>query len=396
MVLFRVTTIPKKNGRKSLVTLWNVRNRYIERFMHVFIMGLLLASCGPRGQAQISNSSSPGERWEIAKPEELGYSSARLEALRTWLKSEPTSAMMVVVHGRVIFSYGDVSHASKVASVRKSILSMLMGNYVVTGKIDMNKTVKELGLDDQQPFVPEETSATLEHLLTGRSAIFMDVRSDYLTRLQPARGAEHPGTYFFYNNWEFDAAGTAFEKLTAKNIYDALQEDLANPLGMQDFHRDQQKKFTSPNSVHPEYAMYLSTRDLARLGLLMLRLGSWNGKQLIPNDWVRYSTGVITPWDEMEPPLLRMRGLPERWGFGAGWWVWDAQAFPGELYESPFQGAFEARGTGGQYVTILRSRDMVIVHKVDIDSNPSVALSQQEWDAITNMVLASACIERCP
>jgi hypothetical protein len=51
----------------------------------------------------------------------LGYSSARLEALNGWLKTQQTAAMMVVVHGKVIFEYGDLRQTSKVASVRKSV-----------------------------------------------------------------------------------------------------------------------------------------------------------------------------------------------------------------------------------------------------------------------------------
>jgi CubicO group peptidase (beta-lactamase class C family) len=77
--------------------------------------------------------------------------------------------MLVVVQGRVIFSYGDVTHTSKVASVRKSVLGMLYGNYVASGKIDLTKTVKQLGLDDNQPFLPSEEHVTLEQLLTSRS-----------------------------------------------------------------------------------------------------------------------------------------------------------------------------------------------------------------------------------
>jgi CubicO group peptidase (beta-lactamase class C family) len=304
--------------------------------------------------------------------------------------------MMVVSQGKVIFEYGDVTKVTKIASVRKSILSMLYGNYVVAGNIDLTKTVKQLALDDKEPFLPLEEKATLEQLLAARSGIFMDARTDELTRQQPTRGVEYPGTYFFYNNWEFDAAGTAFEKVTGKNIYDALESDLARPLAMQDFRRDLQKKFQSPGSVHPEYAMYLSTRDMARLGLLMLRSGNWNGKQLIPYEWWKYSTSVVTPWDEMNPPLIRMRGAPERWGFGVGWWVWDAAVFPGGINESPFQGAFEARGTGGQYITVIQARDLVIVHKVDLEQQPSVPIAQAEWDAITQMVIASACQEKCP
>ncbi len=56
---------------------------------------------------------------------------------------------------------------------------------------------------------------------------------------------------------------------------------------MQDFSLAAQHKLPEAGSIHPEYAMYLSTRDLARLGLLMLRLGDWDGHQVIPADWVR-------------------------------------------------------------------------------------------------------------
>jgi len=85
--------------------------------------------------------------------------------------------------------------------------------------------------------------------------------------------------YFHYNGWDFNAAGTAFEKLTGKNIDDAIQSELAEPIGMQDFERSAQRKIPHEGQVHPEYAMYLSTRDMARIGLLMLRNGNWDGKQ---------------------------------------------------------------------------------------------------------------------
>ena len=161
------------------------------------------------------------------------------------------------------------------------------------------------------------------------------------------------------------------------------------PLGMQDFHRELQHKIPEPNSVHPEYAMYFSTRDMGRIGLLMLNYGVWNGKEIVGADWVRYSTTPITPWEEMEPPVLRLRGNPDRWGFGAGWWVWDAAQFPGGVTASPFQGAYEARGTGGQFITVIPARKLVLIHKTDIDADPNANLT--DWPTITSMLLASAC-----
>src|SRR5215469_15566613 len=95
----------------------------------------------------------------------LGCSSAKLDVLRAWMKTQHTTALMASVGGHVLFEYGDVKLVSVVASVRKSILAMMYGKYVANGTIDLNKTVKEVGLDDLQKFLPIEERATLAHLL---------------------------------------------------------------------------------------------------------------------------------------------------------------------------------------------------------------------------------------
>ena len=132
----------------------------------------------------------PGADWEhIAKPESAGYSSARLDVLRAWMKTQHTTAMMVVVGGRVLFEYGDVKHVSVLASARKSVLGMLYGKYVLDGTINLNKTVKELGLDDVQKFLPIEEHATLEHLLMARSGIYHPDGDTDPEELCPVRGS---------------------------------------------------------------------------------------------------------------------------------------------------------------------------------------------------------------
>jgi len=369
------------------------------------VAALLAAFVGRSAHAQTAAAPSapdfPAKDWQLVSPESEGYSSTKLEALRAWLAAGPTTAMMIVVHGHMIFSYGDTAKVSKIASVRKSILSILYGKYVDNNTIDLNKTVEQLGLEElDRPFLPSEKNATLEQLLAGRSGIYLmrnDVspQKDLIQASEPSRGSEFPGMYFHYNDWDFNAAGTAFEKLTGKNIYDALQTDLAEPLGMQDFDRSAQKKIPHEGQVHPEYAMYLSTRDMARIGLLMVRNGNWAGKQVVPVSWIANSASAVTPFEEMNPPYLRSLGAPERWGFGLMWWVWDASPFPGGIYITPFQGAYEARGTAGQYITILTSKDMVLVHKVYIDVYPQPAISQEEWDTITNMAISAACTGPC-
>ena len=98
--------------------------------------GWQAAAQGPSG-GEDDDSRVPVATWTSVKPETVGYSSPRLESLRSWLKTLDTKAMLIAVHGQVIFEYGDVAHASKVASVRKSVLSMLYGPYFLTGRIDV-------------------------------------------------------------------------------------------------------------------------------------------------------------------------------------------------------------------------------------------------------------------
>jgi len=346
------------------------------------------------------NQDSPGTNWEpLPNREEASFSSSRLHALTDLLKTEHTTAMLVAVHGKVLFQYGDVAYVSEIASVRKSVLSMLYGNYVENGKIDLQKTVKEIGLEDVKKFLPIEEGAKLEQLLAGRSGIYIvpDKTDPHSAdSFQPPRGTQLPGNFFTYNEWDFNAAGTAFEKLTGKNIYDALESDLARPIGMQDFQRARQVKISNmPYSVHERYPMYLSTRDMARLGQVMLRHGNWNGKQVIPDDWVRYSTILWTPFRDMFPTGLRNYEFPDRWGFGLMWFVWDEPGYLNHAWNGPMQGAFLAMGSGGQYIAVLPELDMVIAHKVDL-THYTGQVTPLQWDAILNLTLASSCEDNCP
>lgn len=344
----------------------------------------------------LKGDAVPGAEWQTALPESLGYSSKKLEVLRQWVSTQDTASMMVVVQGRVVFSYGDVTHPSKIASARKSVLSMLYGKYVQNGTIDLDMTVKQLGLDDKAAFLPIEETATLRQLLAARSGVYLPTDSFGQKGYLPPRGSEAPGAHYLYSNWEFNAAGAAFEKLTGQGLYDALRQELAGPLGMQDYRPSLQVKQPDSLSKWPEYVMRLSTRDLARLGLLMLDKGKWNGQQIIPAEWVQYSTTLVTPFRDINPSFLRNYGSPERWGYsGALWWVWDDPAYTGGIYTGPWQGAFTAQGAGGTYISVFPAGNVVIVHLVDIDKNAKAFVTPSSFTAMISLVMNSYCGDDC-
>ena len=346
----------------------------------------------PSGLWDLGNGSVvPGVRWEHVTPESVGYSSARLEVLRAWLKTRPTTSMMAVYRGKVIFEYGDTTRATVIASVRKSVLDILYGAEKNLPENLANSTVVELGLQDKVPFVHPEELATFDQLLASRSGIYIPNGDGGQDAIAPKRGSEYPGTHFFYNNWDFNALGTAFEKLTHKDIYDALRDDIAVPLGMEDFDRARQKKSVDPNHAHDVYPMWLSTRDMARIGVLMINHGNWAGKQVADAGFLDWSTTLSTPFEDLNPTGFRAAGQPMRWGYGRLWWVWDPPRYPGGTSMGPFQGAYSAMGTGGQYITVFPGLDLVVVHKVDIDANPEANMPQLAWDAALDMLLDSRC-----
>jgi CubicO group peptidase (beta-lactamase class C family) len=299
----------------------------------------------------------PDKFWSYANPLKYGYDSRAKETISNFIKRRTnTTGLVVVVGGEIIYSYGNISELSYLASCRKSLLAIIYGKYVESNSIDLDRTVEELGFDDVGGLLPIEKTATVLNLITARSGVYhlgSNLGDD--RAFAPERGTKIPGEYFLYNNWDFNAAGAAFETMTGLNIYDSFQADIAEPLRMQDFNRAAQVKSGDMSiSVFPAYHFWLSTRDMARVGYLMLREGSWGGRQIVPSEWVKRIVSVVTPVEEMNPESRRSGPF----GYGYMWWIWDGQASTGA-----FKGGFTAQGAYGQFITVLPALDMVIAHK---------------------------------
>ena len=327
------------------------------RLSKLVVALIAIQACGSPTDPNGSIWDSTWPVWSVA--EDAGFSTAGLAQVASYAESLNTTGLVVVAGGQVLHSQGNVTELTYVASVRKSILSILYGRYVADGTIDLDATLGELGLDDESGLLPLEKQATVRDLITARSGVYHPASNDGDdSGAAPARGSQQPGEYFLYNNWDFNAAGAVFELVTGRAIYDALRDDLSVPLGMEDFDRGAQKRSGDLTiSRYPAYHMWLSTRDLARIGELMLRKGRWDGVQLVPADWIKSSTSAITPLAEMNPESRRGGSV----GFGMMWWVWDGPAAVGA-----FEGAFTGAGAYGQYITVLPALDMVVAHKTAV------------------------------
>jgi CubicO group peptidase (beta-lactamase class C family) len=362
------------------------------------LLGLTLSllctvvACTTHGGARpISGASSSGLVFPAASWEALPASAlspacrSSLDEARGRLQSMPTTAMLVVQNGRILLSYGPVESVSYVASVRKSLLAVLYGKYVENGTIDLDRTIGDLGIDEPDGLLPIEKEARLRDLLTARSGVYHPASNEGDSAASaPPRGSQTPGTYFLYNNWDFNAAGGAFELLTGQSIYQAFDNDLARPLQLEDFDVSTQKMLgDSTRSRYLAYHLWLSTRDLARIGHLMLAQGRWRNQQVVPRDWAVRIVQPVTPSSEMHPPAIANLHL----GYGYLWWLFEEPA------ESPLAGAYTGMGALGQFLLVIPKRQMVIAHKVADIEDPS-RQQQVRWKdflSVARQIAESSC-----
>ena len=186
--IFTIATAPATQARR-IALMQSARQSLLVAPLAVAVVAVSSLTPPLGSQSKPAAQVFPGATWaKWDRPEDANYKPARLDAVRAWLRAGQTKALFVAADGKELFSYGDVTAASKVASVRKSVLAMLYGSYVAKGTIDLSKTVVELGLTDVQPFLEVEQSATLRHLLMARSGIYLPSGNEESRRSRPGVG----------------------------------------------------------------------------------------------------------------------------------------------------------------------------------------------------------------
>jgi len=324
-----------------------------------FVLTLALVDCSPNDD--INKDVYPGENWQrAADPEKFGWSLAKLAEAHKFSKKIHSDAVMIVDNGVVVDAWGDITMKFYCHSIRKSLLSALIGIHIEEGNIDLSKTMGELGIDDSEPsLTPIEKQATVYDLVRARSGIYHPALGEgyFMEPMRPERHTHAPGTFWYYNNWDFNALGTIFEQETGTKIFEEFDTLIAKPLQMEDFNVSDcrykaSKDYRSDYSIskHRYYEFRMSTRDLARFGLLYLRNGRWRDQQIVPIDWVRESTSSHSQiWPDG--------------GYGYLWWTGSKE---GLIANVNVRGhSYLASGAGVNKLIVLPYRKLVIVHRVD-------------------------------
>jgi CubicO group peptidase (beta-lactamase class C family) len=291
-----------------------------------------------------------------ASPLPQGAAMVPPERMEDWISERAVTALVVLKDGEIRHeSYHLDTNPTDLRiswSVAKSYLSALMGIVLEEGAI--------ASLDDPvTTYVPELVGtaydgASILNVLQMASGVtfnedYLDFNSDinrmgrvlalgqsmngFTTGLRESFA--DPGQQWQYVSIDTHVIGMVIEGATGRSIPDLMQEKLIAPMGLE---AEPLYITDGHGTAFVLGGLNLTTRDYARFGQMYLQMGEWNGRQIVPIDWVAAST---------EPSAPTAAGAEQ---YGLQWWI-APDAPVGEYY---------ARGIYGQYIYINRARGVVI------------------------------------
>jgi CubicO group peptidase (beta-lactamase class C family) len=314
---------------------------------------------------------------KVEDPAALGWSMEKLAKADDYTRAYAPTAVMIVQDGKIIASWGDVSHKANIRSMRKSLLSALYGIGVAEGRIRLSQTIGELGIDDRPPSLSEsEKQATIRDLLMMRSGVYHPAAYEGpgIAERRPQRGSHSSGSFWYYNNWDVNTLGVIYEKLVGTSVFQSFEQRIARPIGMEDFTASDGVPVHDPSSDYPAYIFRLTVRDLARFGWLYLNRGVWSDAQIVPADWVDEST---KPWSQGE------------WGrdYGYLWWVLPN----GTTWGQPsLAGTYMADGYGGQALAVVPRLRLVVAQLIDVKEGQERIGGHREFAELLRLIAAAA------
>ena len=261
-------------------------------------------------------------------------------------ETDTIDALIVASSDGVLLEHGMTHVPINTHSVRKSIMAVLVGIAVQDHGMDISQTLQELDIDDAvMPLTEVERQAQVKHLLQARSGIYIEAAGETaeMKAGRPRRGQYQPGEHYYYNNWDFNVLGTVLHAATGRTLQQHMAS-LSERLNMQDYTDDHLYYSATDASEHDQYVIFMSARDLLKIGQLMIREGRDElGNPVISPEWVTEST---TQYSELE-------GREPLDGYGYLWSI-DSQSE-----------TFWATGWGGQFMLVDPSNDLIIVTRND-------------------------------
>ena len=276
-------------------------------------------------------------------------------------------SVMIVKKGKVIYSHWQSQGAENkphvLHSVSKTFTATAVGLAIADGKMALTDKVID-HFPDKLPAVVSDNlkKMTVRDLLTmscGHDVepAIRNAQQDWVTSFLAHPVVHEPGTFYLYNSMGTYVLSAIVQKVTGEKVVDYLTPRLFEPL-----HIDKPRWEESPQGINcGGWGLYLKTEDLAKMGQLLLQKGKWNGKQLVPAEWVaemsKKQVESINPGTRMEDAEAKgMTKETSDWMQGYGYQMWRCRP-----------GCFRADGARGQYIIVVPDKNAVIAITSDVE-----------------------------
>ncbi|HEY3255525.1 MAG TPA: serine hydrolase [Polyangiaceae bacterium] len=338
--------------------------------MGAMIIGMQLAGCSNQ-PASDDQSTQTGFVWHRSAPEAQGLDSSRLEALMTDIAAGDygVHSLLIVRHGNIVLEANfypyDGVRPHDIASCTKSLTSLAVGVALGEGQIASVDDTLADHLPERTFDDPRKGAITLDNLLTMRSGLSCESDAAALTSMTSAPDwigyalglplTSAPGATWQYCGLDAHllsgvvttATGLAEDELLQRTVFSPLQ--IERPIWPRD-----------PQGVsHGWGDARFHAQDLARLGLLLLQKGAWDGAQLVDAEWL----------DRATRDQVGSSGPPN--GYGYLWW--------------PLKDGFQASGRGGQSLYVLPSADVVVVTTGSAGSSQLMAQAPLQTELVSSI-----------
>ncbi len=278
-------------------------------------------------------------------------SSAEADAIIARGRELHAAAVLVIKDGRELLAWGDVDEPVDIRSMRKSVNSLVLGRLSLAGKVKLDATLGDLGIDEADaPLSAVEKQATIQHLMESRSGVYHEAARevDSAGDTRPGRGSHPPGTYWYYNNWDFNVLESVAAQLAGDADWCTTFEREAAPLLGVAPAKETCTPEKENNSAYAAHRLRLTPRQIARLAQIYIDDGKAGGQQVTPVGWAKWSFA----------PVSDFHYLPDsKFNYGRLFWSVDP-------YGAFTQQSFMIRGAGSQYVWGVPEANLIIVFSV--------------------------------
>lgn len=333
------------------------------RVLTVIVLSVVaVAGCSRSREAAPGSPAAawPTADWRTGSPEEFGFDSLKLaEGLGAIREKGLSLHSLTLIRQGVIFldaSFypydGQALHDQ--ASVTKSITTALIGIAADRGLLKLDDPV--LSFFPGRPVANRDAAkerVTVRHLASMSSGLDCTAAGDEQTLKEMRQSPDYvqfvldrkmiaePGARFVYCSPGMHLLSAILQKAAGMTALEFARQNLLEPLGIRDvfWPADAQGVCFGWGDIH------LHPRDTAKIGLLWLHGGQWDGRQIVSREWVASSTRtqIRTGRDD---------------DYGYGWWITGTK------------GEFAAIGRGGQRIQVWPEIDALLVMTgggVDID-----------------------------